>query len=49
MTLIEKDYKDQLAYLHQAGKFNNGHKAYVIVKDFIEKYQQFKEFITFNS
>jgi hypothetical protein len=39
MSLIDKDYKDQLAYLHQAGKFNNGHKAYAIVKDFIEKYQ----------
>jgi hypothetical protein len=37
MTLIDKDYKDQLAYLHQAGKFNNGHTAYPIVKDFIER------------
>ena len=39
MRLLDKAYQDQLAYLHQAGKFNNGHKAYVIVKDFIEKYQ----------
>jgi cyclopropane fatty-acyl-phospholipid synthase-like methyltransferase len=39
MSLIDKDYKDQLAHLHQAGKFNNGHTAYPIVKDFIEKYQ----------
>lgn len=39
MSLIDKNYKDQLAYLHQAGKFNNGHKAYNIVKDFIKQYQ----------
>ena len=39
MTLLDKDYKDQLEYLHQAGKFGNGHTSYPLVKDFIEKYQ----------
>ena len=39
MTLLDKDYKDQLEYLHQAGKFGNGHTSYILVKDFIEKYQ----------
>ena len=39
MTLLDKDYKAQLEYLHQAGKFGNGHTSYPLVKDFIEKYQ----------
>lgn len=39
MTLIDKEYQTQLNRMHARGKFNNGYKAYAIVKDFIEKYQ----------
>lgn len=39
MALIDTEYQDQLAVLHNAGKFNNGAKAYKIVADFIKEYK----------
>ena len=38
MALINKQYQDQLHRMHNAGKFNNGVKAYRVVKDFIEQH-----------
>ena len=38
MTLIDKKYQKQLQQLHNDGRFNNGRKAYRIVKNFIETY-----------
>lgn len=39
MALIDKKYQQQLEHLHNAGKFNNGAKAYKIVEKFIKEYQ----------
>lgn len=39
MELIDKKYQTQLASMHQGGKFNNGAKAYAIVKDFVQQYK----------
>lgn len=39
MTIVDKSYQEQLEYLHQSGKFNNGAKAYELVKDFINEYR----------
>ena len=39
MALIDTDYQKQLKRMHIAGKFNNGAKAYGVVKDFIAKYK----------
>jgi cyclopropane fatty-acyl-phospholipid synthase-like methyltransferase len=38
MTIIDKTYRDQLEQLHQDGKFNNGRKAYRIVKSFMQEH-----------
>jgi cyclopropane fatty-acyl-phospholipid synthase-like methyltransferase len=38
MALINKQYQAQLHRMHNAGKFNNGAKAYEIVKDFLEQH-----------
>ena len=39
MTIIDRVYQSQLSAMHSDGKFNNGHKAYEIVKDFLGKYK----------
>jgi cyclopropane fatty-acyl-phospholipid synthase-like methyltransferase len=39
MTLIDKDYQQQLATMHSNGKFNHGAKAYKVVEHFIKQYQ----------
>lgn len=39
MALIDQQYQKQLEHLHNAGKFNNGAKAYKIVERFIKEYQ----------
>lgn len=39
MTIIDQVYQSQLSAMHSDGKFNNGHKAYAIVKDFIKEYK----------
>lgn len=38
MTLIDKKYQQQLQQLHNDGRFNNGRKAYRIVKEFMQEY-----------
>lgn len=38
MTLIDKEYQQQLQKLHEDGRFNNGRKSYRIVKEFIKEY-----------
>jgi cyclopropane fatty-acyl-phospholipid synthase-like methyltransferase len=37
--MISEEYKKQLSTMHNSGKFDNGVKAYKIVKDFIEQYK----------
>jgi cyclopropane fatty-acyl-phospholipid synthase-like methyltransferase len=39
INLIDQQYQHQLSQLHQGGKFDNGYKAYPIVKDFLLQYQ----------
>lgn len=39
MALIDQQYQQQLSAMHQDGKFNNGAKAYKLVKNFISEYQ----------
>lgn len=38
MALIDQNYQAQLATMHQGGKFNNGAKAYKLVKSFVNEY-----------
>lgn len=39
MTIVDKNYQDQLQRMHEKGKFGNGRKAYRIVRDFFEEYK----------
>jgi len=39
MSIINENYQKQLKQLHQAGKFDNGHKAYAIIEDFLKEYK----------
>jgi hypothetical protein len=39
MALIDTEYQKQLSRMHIAGKFNNGAKAYGVVKDFLAQYK----------
>ena len=38
-SLIDIEYQQQLAQLHQSGKFDNGYRSYALVSDFITQYQ----------
>lgn len=39
MTLIDKEYQQQLNKMHKDGRFENGHKAYKIIEKFFEEYE----------
>jgi cyclopropane fatty-acyl-phospholipid synthase-like methyltransferase len=38
MSIINNEYQQQIQAMHQGGKFNNGAKAFKLVKPFIEQY-----------
>lgn len=39
MEIIDVNYQKQLSQLHKEGKFDNGHKAYKIIEDFLNEYK----------
>ncbi len=39
MTIIDKQYQQQIQEMHAKGKFNNGAKQFSLVRPFVEKYQ----------
>ena len=39
MSLINSNYQQQLQNLHNIGKFNNGHKSYQIIENFMHLYK----------